>query len=470
MFKERVKTSIIIILILNLFFLTGQMWFRSGILGPDWPNLSFSDLPFASIFSRDDSVSVPKENLSKARKVVINDGGFWYPYYNTDEAFDTLNEKAGDILKSVLSGKAKKEVKITYDVWRGYLNSPSMYVQYPIKVTPEMLAMVLNASYERLNGDIGSIQDVIIIPESETSVRVALRDADTNLAREYYVNDENLSFPMEVLSMYTTKYPRDGYYEFAFSALMGQMVLGGNVTVSDLVLFSDNDSTYRDIHVSNPLEGREYDNILKSFSFSPNPLRHYSDDFGAENYIENYATVRILPEGYVEYMAVQNDKGIDLNVEGENQYEDLNAVIDFAEKVWNSVSDEPLNVLVSGIEKTENGNIFTFDYYYGGREIALGVMPSGVDKLNHAIEVETFEGKIISYRQFMRRYSETGSVTSQENFTVALDYFVQLFKNTPDSTITDLYPGYYDRGVNQGILKTTWIGELNNYHEKYPKR
>lgn len=471
MFKERVKTSIIIILILNLCFLTYHMWFRSGILGSDWPNLSFSELPFVNMFSRDSSVSVPKENLSKARKVVINDGGFWYPYYNTDEAFDTLNEKAVDILKSVLSGKAEKEVKITYSQWLAYLNSHSMYVEYPITVTPEMLSMVLNSSYEKLSGDIGIIRDIIIIPEGEAGVRVALRDANTNAAREFYIEDEGLAFPQEVLSMYTAKYPRDGYYEFAYSALMGQMSLGeGNVQVSDLVLFSDNDSTYRDIFVSNPLENKEYDEILKSFSFSPNPLRHYVDEYGAENYIENYATVKIFSDGYIEYMAVQNDKGIDLGQDGENQYEDLNSVIDFAEKVWKSVSEEPLNVLVSGIEKTENGNRFTFDYYYGGREIAMGVSIQGEDKLNHAIEVETYEGKIVSYRQYMRRYTETGSMTNQENFTVALDYFVELFEKQPGSTITDLYLGYYDSGKSQGVLKTTWLGQINYFHEKYPKR
>lgn len=470
MFKDRMKTSIIIILLLNLCFLTWQMWFKSGILGTDWPNITMSELPFVRFFSRDNSVSLPKENLSKARRIVINDGSFWYPYYNTDEAFDNLNEKAVDILKSLLSGKARKEDKITYEKWLGYLNSPSVYVEYPITVSPEMLSMVLNASYEKFSSDITEIRDAIIIPAGDESVRIAVRDVNTNMAREYYIEDAALSFPQEVLYMYTDKYPRDGYYEFAFSALMGQMSLGnGGVTVGDLVLFSDNDSAYRDIYASNPLAGREHNQLLQSFSFSPNPLRHYLDDYGAENYVENYATVRIFSDGYIEYNAVQNDKGIDLGHMGDNQYEDLNQVIDFAEKVWKSVSDEPLSVLVSGIEETDYGNKFTFDYYYGGREVALGVSGAGRDKINHAIEVETYEGKIISYRQYLRKYTETTGETKQENFNLALDYFASLFDSYGECTITDLYLAYFDGGKSQGVLKTTWIGEINNSHERYPK-
>lgn len=469
MFKERVKTSIIVILILNLCFLTGQMWFKSGILGPDWPYFSYSDLPFLRLFSDDDAISVPKENLSKARKVVINDGGFWYPYYNTDDAFDTLNTKTTDILKSLLAGKGESERVITYEEWLKYLSSPGVYVEYPIEVSPQMLAMVLNSSYEKID-DIDLIKDVIIIPEGSEGVSVAIRDVKTNIAKKFYIKDESLSFPREVLVMYAEKYPRDGYYEFAFSALMGQMELGGNVKIGDLVLFSDNDSSYGDIYASNPLIEGEYDELLRSFSFSPNPLRHYEDDYGAENYVENYATVRIFTGGYIEYKAVQPQKGIDLGQDGTDQYEDLNSVIDFAEKVWSSVSDNPLNVLVSGIEKTQYGNKITFDYYYSGREIAIGIGGAGRERITHAIEVETYQGKIISYRQYLRNYTETGTLTPQENFNLALDYFVELFENFEDCSITDLYLGYFDDGKSQGVLKTTWLGEINSSKEVYPKR
>ena len=471
MFKERIKTSIIIILIINLVSLTYQSWFKSGILGDDWLNMSFSSLPFVRFFSSENSVSVPKENLSKARKVVLNDGSFWYPYYNTDSGFDTLNEKAADIFRSLLKGKATKEENISYSTWLGYLSSPSVYVEYPISAEPEMFSRLLNTSYEKLNSDIETVRDFIIIPEGEDGVSVAVRDAHTNRARRFYIKDSELSFPEEVLLMYSDRYPRDGYYEFAFSALMGQMNLGeSGVVVGDMVLFSDNDSNYRDIYASNPMSEASHGKILTGFSFSPNPLRHYRDDFGAENYVENYATVRIFPDGYIEYSAVENDKGIDLEKSESNRYEVLNSVIDFSEKIWKAVSDEPLNVLVSGIETIPGGTRITFDYYHNGREVAVGLLGEGRDKLNHAIEVETFDGKIVSYRQYLRHYTEAGSSTKQENFNQALDYFALLFNEGEETIITDIYLGYFDSGRNHQVLKTTWLGEVNNSDERFAKK
>ncbi|MBQ8002693.1 MAG: hypothetical protein IJ297_04545, partial [Clostridia bacterium] len=333
MFKERIKTSIIIALVINLVFLTVQTWFGSGILGSGWPYFSFSDLPFVRLFYRDSFVSVPKENLSKPRKIVVNDGELWVPYYNTDEAFDNLNENTSLILKSLLSGNIEKEREISYQDWLTRLVEPSVYVEYPIAVAPRMLAMVLNTSFEHLPSEINIMHDAIIIPAGEDSVYVAIRDANTNEAYEFLIKDENISFPQEVLAMYTDKYRRDGYYEFAFSTLLSEGLGEGNVKVSDLVLFSDNESTYRDIRAFNPL-GSDHGEILQSFSFKPKPVRQYRDDSGADNYVENYATVTISPDGYIEYRAVDSDKGIDLGEYDENDYEILNRAIDFADTVW----------------------------------------------------------------------------------------------------------------------------------------
>lgn len=470
MFKERVKTSIIVILLINLVFLTYQSWFESGIIGSNWPYVSFSELPFVRLFANDSYTSVPKENLSKPRKIVVNDGELWVPYYNTDEAFENLDENTRLILERLLSGNIKQEEEITYEKWLEHLSEPSVYVEYPIAVTPKMLSLVLNTSFEKLHSDISIIHDAIIIPRGDSQVYVAVRDANTNKARQYLIEDEELAFPETVLALYTEKYRRDGYYEFAFSTLLGDGLGEGNVKVSDLVLFSDNESTYRDIKAVNPIEGIGYENLLQSFSFNPKPLRHYSDDYGGENYVENYATVTVFPDGYIEYSAVNPEKGIDLGQYEENEYEILNSAIDFAEKVWASVSDEPLNVLVSGIEQTETGNRFIFDYYYGGREIAVAVEKTGREPLYHAIEIVTEGSRIVSYRQFLRAYNEAYTLTGQENFMVALDYFVDLFKSSENCVITDLYPGYFDNGTQSGVLKTTWLCEIEGSEKAYSKK
>lgn len=469
MFKERIKTLLIVLLLTNCIVLTYELWFKSGILGADWPHFSFADLPFVRLFTGDEqTVSVPKENLSKPRKIVINDGDLWIPYYNTDSAFDNLDERTSDILKSLLKGSWSKNGTITYGEWLNYLSEPSVYVEYPISVSPKMLSMVLNTDFEKFPDDIKTVKDAIIIPDGDSGVRVAIRDTESGNAWEFYLNDEKLSFPREVLVLFAQKYPRDGYYEFAYTTLLGDTLAGGNVGVDDLVLFSDNDSVYRDIKASNPLEGKKNADILKGFSFDPKPLRHYPDQFGAESYVENYATVRIFPDGYIEYSAVETDKGIELGKNADSQYEILNAAIDFAEKLWSGVSKEPLTVLVSGIETTQTGHRFTFDYYFAGREIAVSYEKEGVTPLYHAIEIETVGNRIVSYRQYLRFYEEADSSTEQENFMPALDYFISAF-DSQSHTITDLYPGYFDGGNGEGVLKTTWLAKLDGRDRRYAK-
>lgn len=469
MFKERVKSSIIVILLLNCVFLTYHLWFGSGILDSASASFSFSELPFVRFFTERGHVSVPKENLSKPRKIVINDGSLWVPYYNTDSAFDTLDEKTSDIIKACLRGEGERE-EITYKEWLEGLTETGLYVEYPVVVSPSMLAMILGEKKEKFPIGIEAIKDVIIMPSGTDSVRVAICDADRDKAYAFVLNDERYAFSEEVLSVFASKNKRDGYYEFAFSTLLGESGLGeSSVTMDDLVLFSDNYAETYNILASNPLQKGNYSSILESFSFNPQPLRHYKDENGGENYVENYATVKIYSDGYVEYSAVVPEKGIEIAASGKSEYELLNSAIDFAETVWNSVSSEPLNVLVSEIEETETGNKFTFDYYCMGREVAVSALGEGREPLYHAIEITTEGGRITSYRQYLRLYEEGASASAQESFVTALDYFVALLSDRGDVKITDLYPGYYDNGSTP-LLKTTWLAKVDYSEARIPMR
>ena len=464
MVKERVKTLILILLLLNCVFLTYRLWFGSGMLDPAESYLSVSELPFVRYFSNLNHHSVPKENLSKPRKIVINDGSLWIPYYNTDDAFATLAERTEEIVRACLRGEGERRDS-SYTEWLENLNEQCIYVEYPIEVTPRMLAMILGEQSENFPSSIDRVKDVIIIPSGEEKVEVAVRDVDSDTAAVFSLGPR-YAFPEAILAMYANENPRDGYYEFAFSTLLSDAGFGsGNVVVDDLVLFSDNYAEVANITAANLLSRDKYGALLKSFSLSAQPLRHYQDEWGCENYVENYATVRIYPDGYVEYSAVDPEKGIYITGSEKNEYETLNSAIDFAERVWSSISDEPLNVLVSGIEADGDGRSrFTFDYYYGGREVAIKMLGEGRDALYHAIEIETVGGRITSYRQYMRGYSNSSATSAQESFVSALDYLVTALSERESVKISDIYPGYYDDGT-RAMMRTTWLAAIDGSEE-----
>lgn len=464
MIKERIKTAVVIILIFTMAALTYRLWFVSGMLNPATNYFSFSELPFVRFFSGIGKHSVPKENLSKPRKIVINDGSLWIPYYNTDDAYETFAERTEEIVKACLRGEAESE-DISYSEWLLNLNAPGIYVEYPITVSPRMFALILGERSQSLPGGINAIKDVIIIPAGDEAVKIAMRDFYTGEAKLLTL-ESHYAFPEEILRMYAERNPREGYYEFAFSTLLSESGFGaGSVKVNDLVLFSDNYAESPDISVSNPLSRGLYGAVLKSFSFNPQPLRHYGDEWGCENYVENYATVRIYPDGYIEYSAVAPDKGIYITSAEKNEYETLNSAIDFAERVWSSVSEEPLNVLVSGIEQTDGGAKYTLDYYFGGREVAISIGGDGRSEMYHAIEIETVGGRIVSYRQYMRQYSSASTSSKQDSFLSALDFFVENLSDSTGAEIEDIYPGYYDDG-SHSLIRTTWLAKVAGMGKK----
>ncbi len=465
--KERVKSLILVLLLISAVFLTYRLWFTTGAV-KSGAFFSWDDIPFVSYFLHYGQRSIPKENLSKPRKIVINDGSLWVPYYNTDDAFDTLDDKTSEIIAACLSGEAEYEA-ISYQKWLGSLEERSIYVEYPITVTPDMLGAILGSRVKSMPDSIKLIKDAIIIPVDENGVNVAMRDADGEKAVMFTVEGEKYAFPGDVLSLYADRNKREGYYEFAFSTMLGSSLPGG-VTVNDLVLFSDNDASIPGVSASNPLTPGSYGKLLRSFSFAAQPLRHYRDEQNCENYVENYATVKIYENGCIEYMAVVPEKGIFLTESGRSEYELLNSAIDFAEKVWSSVSQDTLNVLVSGVYENGDEVKFTFDYYAGGREVAVTVADGISEPLYHAIEITVKDGRVISYRQYMRKYAVNGESSAQESFVSALDYFVGILAGQNEAAeIADIYPGYFDDG-SKNHIKATWLARTSESEERIPMR
>jgi len=81
-------------------------------------------------------------------------------------------------------------------------------------------------------------------------------------------------------------------------------------------------------------------------------------------------------------------------------------------------------------------------------------------------------GRLISYRQYLRSYSAIFSQDLPDNFVTALDSFVNEVDSeskTP-TVIEDIYIGYLDSGDN-GDIHAAWLaktsdGKIYRYEEK----
>lgn len=465
MFKERIKSSAIIILMFNLIFLTSQLWFvnSTSLLGESFLRYVREIPVIERFFPIEPEYSISKENLSMPRKFLINDGSLWMAYYNTDIGFSPIEERTRELVKAFLNGDVTASRKIDLDTWEAGLESLSIYVEYPVAFSSEMFCRIMGVDYTNIPPELDTLREFIIIPSSEESdICILARDSSSTEDIYAYILNSKYTLPAADLSVYTNN--DDGYYQPAFSTGL-QLDEKSNVSLAPLVLFSDSQPTTEVLMPHNLINNTSKKRLLENFEFNPE-MSPYEDIKGGVNYIANYASATLFPDSLFEYSAVSDERGILLDESGDS-YNVLNASIDFAEKTWKCVSDQPLSILVSsdlsGYDSSK-AYTFKFDYYCNGRPVEVD-LPSrfGHEKMNCAIEITVKGGRLIEYRQYMRSYQSVAEYNLSDTFVTALDNFVQVIDDNYESpvTINDIYIGYLDSGYN-GNIYAAWLSKTSD--------
>lgn len=457
MFKERVKTAAIILLFINLIMLTCRFWFGGGLLREEISDFA-RGLPLADRLFPEDEISIPREMLSRPRRILINDGSLWIAYYNTDVAFSPIENRTSQIIQAFLRGETVGSKPVTFREWQAALENVSIYVELPIAYTMGMLCSVMGIDVEGAPSNISAIRDFVILPSTEeTGVFLLARDAyDRDNAWIYQLPIESFSLPASDLAIYTEN--NTDYYEPAFST----GVEPEGVALDPMVLFFDSRPETVDLVPGNPIVTSEAQYRAVSGFFNNVETAGRYEDGGVSVYVENYGDVRIYPDGLFEYRAVEEDKGVKITESYSSYYETVNSAISFAEELWNRISDSPLSVLVSSdlTQESDDRIHLTMDYYQDGRPVAVRLDGGGgAEPLNHGIEMDIVDGRIVSYRQLFRSYTAVGISVLGGDFVDALDYFVKDFAGRTDPVITDIYIGYMDDG-GRDSLSACWLAEL----------
>lgn len=463
MIKEKVKSSVIVILIFNLIFLTTQLWFvnSTNSLGESIYKYIRENPLVERFFPIEPKYSISKENLSLPRKLLINDGSLWMVYYNTDRGFAPIEVRTRDLIKAFLHGDVTATKKIDRDTWEAGLESLSIYVEYPVEFSSEMFCKIMGVDSSNIPEGIKSLREFIIIPSSsESDICILTRG---NGASDIYAHilKKSYTLPASDLAVYTNA---DGYYQPAFSTGL-ELSEDSNVSLAPLVLFSDSQPSTQTLSPHNLITSNSEGKLLENFGFNYETTP-YKDSQGAMKYIANYASATVYPDSVFEYNAVSADRGIVLDESGDS-YNVLNASIDFAEKVWESVSDEPLSILVTSDLSNYSSSrpyTFKFDYYLNGRPIKVDIEgSSGHERMSSAIEITVKGGRLISYRQYMRSYEAVSDETISETFIGALDYFVSVIdaQSQSPTVIEDIYIGYLDNGDSKN-LSAAWLSRTDD--------
>ncbi len=466
MLKGKAKNAIIFLCILNALFLTGKIWFNEKLWSSDYNFFVFQNplKIFSSWFPKEESYSMPKENLSKPRKIVVNSGSEMTVYYNSAPNFASINESVQAVLTAVLSDSHHME-EASAEEWYEALYEQSVYAEYSLSYTPELFAQISGIKETGVLQGFDSVRDYVFVPQKDGTVLFYMRDAETNAVKKLTVTPpDGTDF-----SYLKQTAPEDELYFFAFDlGLSAKEDEEGkpmqSVILSPMVLISAQEIPVQYVQSSNPmisssgmLETETVSRILARFGCSSRTSRHYTDASGTQVYVENNGTLKLYTSGLIEYEALSPDMGIDISdaASGNSLYASLNSAIDFVESVWaEAVPSEPLNVCVSGDLKharQESGAYkFTFDYYVAGNPVETALSErNGHAAMNRAVEVCVYNGKITAYRHFIRKF-KTGEEAEMMPMIDALNQILK--RESGSGIITDMYLSYLENGSGRETL------------------
>ena len=475
----RIKTYVLIALIISSIFLSAYLWGDESLL-PGGTTLfaGIKQNPVVKmLFGIEEEYSIPKENLSKPENAVVTNGTNRYVFYNTDDNFDRIFSDAKGFLADFFSEKSmvlKSETVESsewYSVLRNdeLLDSRTVYIDYSLEYSSSLFAQVIGAKNTWLDRGL-TVREFIIAPldEGGTNLIFYMRDSRSGAVHKYFVKYDKLDIYGNILKAQSED--ASGYL-FAFELNLDKSEddagVGTGVTqkvfFDPLVLISPYPQENAVIKSINPLDETDgYDKIVQEFGYKPASLKWHVDSQRTRHYVDNYSTFKIYPGGFLEYTSLDGEHGIRVAGAGASVYEQLNSAIEFAEGVWGKIlPGKKLDVLVTSnlLTPSDDGLLFTLDYYFEGTPVSVNTqLPF---EMKRAIEIKMKDGVITGYRHILRRFEKSGENVSFTSPVEVLDGIYSMFKDGEEVSITDLYATYKEDGVSD-VISPMWCVKLSN--------
>lgn len=472
--KERIKSFILVLLVLTSLYLTSRTWITERL----WPDgyslfVNVNNWPVIREFFGKD-YSLPMENLGKARKIVIADGsGASTVFYDGDKTFNRIYSEIRSFMADFLEGKleVKSSLSLTKENVRELLNEQVMYayVNYPVAVTPEFFGHILGIEETRALSGLSAVRDFFILPAGRQSVEFLALDYEKGEVMRYSVGYEGALELIDILKESAANVSTDQSCTLALQMNMdieSPDALVKTKTLLDSFLVLDSASTavsHREEILSiNPIGEEIPESIIKRFGFNPDSIRRYVDSMGTVIYLENDSSLKIYKNGLIEFEALDPSFGIPLEG-GQSLYGALNGAIRFSGQVYSdSGAEDKFNMNVADDLLFESGGEmnFGFDYYYEGTPITAR-FESESGKMNHAAEIKVVEGSIVKFKMLLREYDKTGREKEIMNIYGAIDKVALLYDESERAVwINDMFLSYEETGESE-VLSPVWSGYVD---------
>ena len=391
MFKERLKTFLLLSLVCISIFLTKKLWL---------------EIPYdvLSFFHRQEAMppSYLFEDMIKPHKYLLNfdkknhtifysdDGnGLWSNMRSNLIEVLSSNNIEYDILphEDFLTYNGKKSIIFYFpEKFNTYIIARSLGVNKPNNITETMPKM--DSIYFHLSNE----EPFFVFSEGDTHLKVYDENVDAKIIREWIKDIENRKEYTYYYSMKDTlEIDNDIFIPYEMSR--------------DLPL----------IHVVNELDAYNLESMRdlaeKFYGRDIDYIREIIEDDGSIIYVYNQRVLKINQNGILEYF-----NPLEEPVKERNLYMSLNTTAEFLSRHLQTPNDMYL-AKIEDIEVEDNlGYRLTFRYRIGGIPVVIGS-----DAIKDFIQVDVFNKYIRNYKRFIRK--DIDVIYTNTNNTKALSAF-----------------------------------------------
>ncbi len=471
--KERIKSIVLIALVISSLVLTGQIWFNEEL----WPegynffvNISNSaQTKLARIFGMGEENKAVRTSIASPTYLaayMVRDFDHAITVVDTTSpSYSVINDYVSDAILNAMSTDTKKMTKVDEDAWRKALFTRGFYVDYGIDYNTATFSQIFGAAQPTVVQDISAVRRFIITAEDTLAGDVSVYIADESKS-EFYKISTNLDKSvfnenLKILAPDATPKKR---FSFFINADVPTGIAGEAIFAPYLIL--NEESVSRNvINSTNPvLKDGEIDismnmteKLLKAFLINPRTAIKYVDADANVIYVQSKNTLKISSNGVLSYTTVEGGKGLALEgvTQTSNTAQILSGAAGVVGKVCSTIiNNDSLQLYLSNLTESQNYLKASFDYSYDGVPIVFG------DEFDahSAIEMEFEGGYLKSYRQILRRYSASEETTLTEP-TYDAKIFDSLSEEEKMQGIEKLFEAYDDDG-SEGEKKSSWFVKI----------